>query len=256
MKKQIKIDETENGSNKNYQSSGKTRNCQEEQSMKHSQSGGTGRKPIISVSDEADISPTLDLKCKCSQLKSVHGSLPDVTPSPTYLYSDKEEQNKLLAGIESTTSDSMVNSYRSTKSSLEEDYKTIIKIISTLQSLADKINIKYEKIVSNKSNKQLNFRSYDDIINATKEIVPIELAKPRKENRLLNKTDTKRSDDFAMYSRNKNRIDTADQESLHFFFENERLIDSKTNGIVNIRWSDANSLTSPCSTVPESPFER
>ena len=195
------------------------------------------------------------LTCDDFKTKSFHGSWPLVNLNQPINY-DKDKSN-VSSGYRGTDSETLNNSTKSAKSSLEEDYKTIVKLISNLQSSAKALTTKYEKLISNKNTKQLNFRSHDDIINVTTDSASDDVVKTKKDNnKLFLRTDIKIPDDLSLNFRNKNNADSVSRDSLQFFFENEKLLCDKTNGLTNLKWNDGISVTSPCSTNIESFFDR
>lgn len=203
--------------------------------------------PKIFITNELERSFSLDVDDRLSK-KAIHESLTNVKANEI-----TTSNEFLLPGFCRAGSDSAVNSDRSGKLS-EEDYRNIIKLVCNLQSVAKTLSDNYEKLLSNKNNKQLNFRSRDDIINATS--TAVDSIKTKRDLRLLVRPEIRKSEEHPTYFRSRSRTDTLSRASSQFFFENERLLDFKANGIGNMRWNDAISVTSPCSTVLESPFDR
>ncbi|KAK6643041.1 hypothetical protein RUM43_004544 [Polyplax serrata] len=202
--------------------------------------------PKIFITNELERSFSLDVDDRLTK-KAIHESLTNVKANEI-----TTSNEFLLPGFCRAGSDSAVNSDRSGKLS-EEDYRNIIKLVCNLQSVAKTLSDNYEKLLSNKNNKQLNFRSRDDIINATS--TAVDSIKTKRDLRLLVRPEIRKSEEHPTYFRSRSRTDTLSRASSQFFFENERLLDFKANGIGNMRWNDAISVTSPCSTVPESPFD-
>ncbi|KAL0278334.1 UNVERIFIED_CONTAM: hypothetical protein PYX00_000180 [Menopon gallinae] len=175
------------------------------------------------------------------EFKSIHESLTNVR--------HKKKNHSLEASLsdERSIDEEEDEEDEHAKPTFEDDIRNIGKLIANLQSIADSISAKYEKEFDLCKTKQLNFRSQDDIINEASDfLIPSE---QKRRSRKPPRISLLQSQSFPPLSRTKSEADPA------FFFVNERLIDSKSIVLPEIKWSDANSITSPCSTVPDSPFE-
>lgn len=168
------------------------------------------------------------------EFKSIHESLTNV------------RQKKKNRSREASLSDQRSVEEESLKPTFADDIRDIGKLIANLQSIADSISAKYEKEFEICKTKQLNFRSQDDIINSDILISSDQKRRSRRVPRIMQL----QAESFPPLSRTKSEADQA------FFFVNERLLDRKSILLPEIKWSDANSITSPCSTVPDSPFDR
>lgn len=263
MKKHKKLDLNENENNCNRASSPENKLfvVGDDADVKNANDGARRNipendLPKIFITNETDKSSSAEKDDKY-KIKSIHGSWPNVGFEIPDLTETEATKEKFLPRFNEGDFESVLKSSIAGKS-LDEEVKTIVKLVTSLQNVAKSIAAKHEKHVPSKSNKQLNFRSHDDIIHLTKELTPSdELIKIKKEPRLLMRPEIKRPEDAYFHFRSKNRIDSSlSRGSSQFFFENERLLDGKFNGFSNSKWNDVNSLASPCSTVPESFFER
>lgn len=131
----------------------------------------------------------------------------------------------------------------------EESEKIFGKLIGNLQNLAESLSIKSEKSALPHRGKQLNFRSREEIINDIKELQGVELRRPKKESRLA-PLQIRRPDNLSI------KKYPSGGDATQFFYESEKLLNGKLSPLANLKWSDVNSVTSPSSTTPESPFGR
>lgn len=126
----------------------------------------------------------------------------------------------------------------------DESDKIFGKLIGNLQNLADSLSITSENSGLPNKNKQLNFRSREEIINDKDK--DVELRKPKSR---LPQLQIKRPENLSIKKYSPNG------DPAQIFYESEKLLDGKLNAF-NIKWSDVNSVTSPSTTTPESGFGR
>lgn len=129
----------------------------------------------------------------------------------------------------------------------DESEKIFGKLIGNLQNLADSLSIKSERSSLPKQGKQLNFRSREEIINDIKGLQGVELRRPKRESRLP-MLQIRRPDNLSI------KKYSPGGDPTQIFYESEKLLDGKLSPLANVKWSDANSVTSPSTCTPESPF--